>query len=457
MGDRVYKAKKPVSLGFLDLRTVAARRATLSAELQLNRRMSPDCYLGLADFVAPDGRREPVLCMRRLPADRRLSTLIRKGACTEDDVLRIARRLAAFHESCDVVPDGSTIGSVAHLRSLWQDAFDVVGRRGDLFPVGQIVKVRALATEYLDGRSLLLDSRRLAGRIRDGHGDLLADDIFLLPDGARILDCLEFDPSLRCGDTLLDACFLAMDIERYGNPALARAFLDGYRASSADEAPASLAHHYIAYRALVRAKVAVLRIEQGDAGAADDARTLVELALHHLEAGQVRLTVVSGLPGTGKSTLAKLLRSRWRDTRTCQLLQSDVVRDQSDGVDPGRYDPTARAAVYRTMFFRAERALQSGTDVILDATFGDSWTRAAVAALADSCDARLLALRCEAPTAVVLHRLAKRVRGADTRSEADVTVYRQLADDMTTWTAAHRVDTSVGIDKAYEQVARLSR
>jgi aminoglycoside phosphotransferase family enzyme len=52
--------------------------------------------------------------------------------------------------------------------------------------------------------------------VRDGHGDLLADDIFLLDDGARILDCLEFDPRLRYGDVLADVAFLAMDLERLG-------------------------------------------------------------------------------------------------------------------------------------------------------------------------------------------------------------------------------------------------
>ena len=40
------------------------------------------------------------------------------------------------------------------------------------------------------------------GRIVDGHGDLLADDIFCLDDGPRILDCLDFDDRLRWLDGL---------------------------------------------------------------------------------------------------------------------------------------------------------------------------------------------------------------------------------------------------------------
>ena len=464
LGDRVYKVKKPVSFEFLDLRTSGARRAALSSEVQLNRRLSPDIYLGIGEFSGPDGQREPVLCMRRLPDERKLSTLIHIGMCSEADVVEIARKVATFHESCDVVPSGSTIGSGAHLGALWQDAFEVLERCADIFPDHQLAAARTLANEYLEGRASLLASRRLAGRIRDGHGDLLADDIFLLADGIRILDCLEFDPSLRCGDTLLDAAFLAMDIERCGSSSLAQAFLDEYRSASQEDAPVSLAHHYIAYRALVRAKVTALRVEQGDRSAIPAAQSLLALALEHLGQGQVRLTVVSGLPASGKSTLARFLQTKWGSARTSLLLQSDVVRDEAapttaepDGLAAGRYSPSGRAKVYRTMLERAGSGLRSGTDVILDATFSESWTRTAVEDLAASCHARLQVLQCEIPESVALQRLTRRVRGADTRSEADALVYRHLADSATTWPAAQPIDMSVDIEEAYNQVEQFIR
>ena len=90
------------------------------------------------------------------------------------------------------------------------------------------------------------------------HGDLLADDIFLLDDGPRVLDCLEFDDSLRLDDVLADVAFLAMDLEFLGHPELAEHFLQTYARLADDDAPASLRDFYIAYRALVRAKVAAL-------------------------------------------------------------------------------------------------------------------------------------------------------------------------------------------------------
>ena len=121
-----------------------------------------------------------------------------------------------------------------------------------------VTGIGELAHRYLDGRTALLAERIARGRIVDGHGDLLAEDIFCLDDGPRILDGLEFDERLRWGDVLYDVGFLAMDLEHLGRLDLAFAFLDWYREFSAETHPPSLEHHYIAYRALVRAKISCL-------------------------------------------------------------------------------------------------------------------------------------------------------------------------------------------------------
>src|SRR5690606_20356482 len=127
------------------------------------------------------------------------------------------------------------------------------------------------------------------------------------PDGFRILDCLDFDDQLRYVDALDDAAFLAMDLEFLGHPEHARSFLDDYARVADDPAPHSLRQHYIAYRATVRAKTDRVRHDQNDPAAAGNARHHVDLALRHLEQGAVRLALVGGLPGTGKSTIATRL------------------------------------------------------------------------------------------------------------------------------------------------------
>ena len=128
-------------------------------------------------------------------------------------------------------------------------------------------EVERLALRYLAGRETLFAGRIAAGLIRDGHGDLLADDVFVLPDGPRALDCLEFDDRLRYVDGLDDAAFLAMDLERLGAAELGRAFLDWYVEFAGAQRVPSLEHHYIAYRAFVRAK------DSGRAPSATSSRT----------------------------------------------------------------------------------------------------------------------------------------------------------------------------------------
>jgi histidinol-phosphate aminotransferase len=79
--------------------------------------------------------------------------------------------------------------------------------------------------------------------------------------------------------------------------------------------PASLAHHQIAYRAQVRAKVTALRSAQGDPMAARRARDLLDLAASHLRRGAVRLVLVGGLPDAGRT---------WRDLLEHGVLVRDV-------------------------------------------------------------------------------------------------------------------------------------
>ena len=103
-------------------------------------------------------------------------------------------------------------------------------------------------------------------KIVDGHADLLADDIFCLPDGPALLDCLEFDDRLRYVDVIDDAAFLAMDLEFLGRPDLADALpAQLHPAGRGRRAGRRCAHFYIAYRAVVRAKVDCVRHTQGHA------------------------------------------------------------------------------------------------------------------------------------------------------------------------------------------------
>ncbi|MGX1541518.1 bifunctional aminoglycoside phosphotransferase/ATP-binding protein [Streptomyces adustus] len=452
-GDRAYKAKKPVNLGFLDYTEPAARRTACEREIALNRRFSPDVYLGLGEISSPDSETpEPLVVMRRMPADRRLSRLVSTGAPLDDVLHVVARRLAAWHTQAPRGPNVDAQGTRDALAARWEASFaQIRALTGeDSVPDG-VPEVERLVRRYLAGRERLFDSRIEQGRVVDGHGDLLAEDVFCLDDGPRILDCLEFDDHLRYVDGLDDAAFLAMDLEQLGAPDAAAYFLARYSGYSGDPAPPSLWHHYVAYRAFVRAKVSLIQAEQGAPGAESASRRLVSTTLRHLRTAAVGLTLVGGLPGSGKSTLSGALADRLEAT----LLSSDRLRKELAGIAPeqsaaapygeGLYTPEWTARTYAALLDRAAALLSSGESVVLDATWSTAEQRTAARAVAEHTSADLVALHCEVPDEVSAARLSTRASGP---SDADPDIAAAMAAAEPPWPEAVTVDTSGPLEAA---------
>jgi aminoglycoside phosphotransferase family enzyme/predicted kinase len=462
VGDRAYKLKKPVDLGFLDFRTREAREADCHHEVELNRRLSPDVYLGVADVHGPDGTVcDHLVVMRRMPQDRRLSSLVARGVPVDDELWDLAHLLAAFHSRAEHSPAADLAAGVEALAGRWADNTAVLREHAGRFVEGDDVeRAQTLADRYLAGRRPLFDARTADGRAVDGHGDLMADDIFCLDDGPRVLDCIEFAEAFRLGDTLADAAFLAMDLERLGHPELASRFLAAYREHAGDSWPVSLAHHHIAYRAHVRAKVAAIRTAQGVKAAGDEARNLLALALRHLDAARVRLIVVGGLPGTGKSTLAAGLGDRLGAT----VLRSDEIRKELAGLAPttpadapfgeGIYTPAGTERTYDTLLDRATVALGLGESVVLDASWTHEPWRAAARAIAERTRSELVELRCSAPTAVAAKRMHRRQAAHNDPSDATPAIAATMAASMPPWPTATTIDTSGAPDTSLSCAVR---
>ncbi len=450
-GDRACKLKKPVSLDFLDFSTPESRAAACAREVELNREFAPDVYLGVAEIRGPDGQIcDHLVVMRRMPASRRLSTLVRSHAPVAGPLRQVARILAAQHARAARSPQIAEQGDRNALRRRWADNIEQTRKmQARLAPhepldPAAVDEIERLASRYLAGRALLFQARINGGHVLAGHGDLLADDIFCLRDGPRILDCLEFDDRLRWLDGADDAAFLAMDLERLGAPALAEQFTSDYAEYSGDAAPTSLHHHYVAYRAFVRAKVACLRVVQNGPGAGSEARQLAEVALRHLHAGAVTLVVLGGLPGTGKSSLAHAAAGRLGFT----VLSSDRIRKELAGLPA---EASARAAyghgiytgqwterTYGELLRRASVLLAYGESVIADASFISARQRALAAATAAAASADLVQLHCTASGELAARRMSDRAGDA---SDADPGIAREMAAVMAPWPEAMVIDT----------------
>jgi aminoglycoside phosphotransferase family enzyme/predicted kinase len=451
-GDRAYKVKKPVNLGFLDFRSQAARWRACERELELNRRLAPDVYLDLATVTGSDGAmREPMLVMRRMPAALRLAALIGGGVDVEPHLEALAQLLATFHAHAKRSPEIADEGRAAGLRRRWNDNLDETRTFcGSVLDSDLHEQITVLALRYIDGRNPLLDQRADAGLIVDGHGDLIAEDIFCLPDHPRVLDCLDFDARLRWVDVLDDVAFLAMDLEHLGRADLGARFLDRYAKASHTPAVPSLKHHYIAYRAFVRAKVTCIRAAQGVPAAAADACTLARLALTHLQAGEVTLTLVGGGPGTGKTTLASALAEH----TGALLLSTDVVRGELSPTGADRYSDAGKTATYRELLARATDTLQHGRSVIADAT----WPTTALRGLADQVSAAtsspLIVLECHAPLDMAAARAQTRADRGQSLSDADSAVARRMAGQREPWPDATPIDTSTPVQQALTAALR---
>jgi aminoglycoside phosphotransferase family enzyme/predicted kinase len=459
VGDRAAKLKKSVSFPFLDLSTREQREAACRREVELNRRLAPDVYLGVSDLLDVDGRVcDHLVMMRRMPAERRLSRLVTDGEIDHAGMAVVARTIAVFHGRARRSPEIAAAGRAGAIRERWESGFhEIAVLLTDEDQRQMESEIEDLVRRYLDGRDELFDARLRAGCVVDGHGDLLADDIFLLPDGPRVLDCLEFDDTMRYGDVLADVGFLAMDLERLGAPDLAQAFLASYRELTAEQHPSTLEDHYVAFRAHIRAKVALLR---GDVHSRAEAGQLLASTLAHLRRARVVLALVGGGPATGKSTLATSLGFELGWT----VLRSDEIRKDIAGMGhstravasagAGIYDDAHTEATYAEMLRRAGALLRLGHSVILDATWSRADDRARAALVAAESVSEMIQLRCDVPISVAATRATRRL-ASDDPSDATEQIVRSAVERFQAWPEAVRVSTE-GEPVAALEVARRS-
>ncbi|ANW65041.1 hypothetical protein BCA37_16870 [Mycobacterium sp. djl-10] len=458
-GGFAYKAKKPIVTDFLDFRAADERERVCEREVLLNRRLAPQSYLGVGHFMSPDGTApEPVVVMHRYHDRIRLRSMVERGEPVERHLGDLAEHLATFHAGAERSPDIDDAATVARIAERWQENLSELSRLGaeSGIPTGHICEARRLSMSYIAGRKPLFDARIDAKRIVDGHGDLLADDIFCASSGPVPLDCLEFDDRLRYIDGLDDAAFLAMDLEFLDRRDLSVLFLDSYRRAAQDDAPQSLAHFYIAYRAVVRAKVDCIRMSQGRGGADDDARRHLDVALDHLQAATARLILIGGGPGSGKSTLAAALR----ESLDAEVISTDVVRRElqqsgalsgsAGDVDGGLYTPGNVARVYAVVLERAAGVLARGRSVILDGTWRDPRQRQKAMEVAQRSSAALVEIACQADLSLSQHRIGTR---GPTSSDATAAIAAEIT--AAPWPGAHTVDTSRPLAESVAEAQRI--
>ncbi len=452
-GERaVLKVKKPVNLGFLDFREPERRRVACEDEVRLNARLAPDVYLGVEPLVrGADGRvrvggNGPVVDwavrMRRLDDASRADVRLRAGTFEGAEVDLVARTIAAFHDTARVSrAEAERWASPSAVARNVDENFDQTRELVDRFVEPRVAdQAEAAQRGFLALRAERLAARLTEERVRDGHGDLRLEHVYLDDGHVRVIDCVEFDPRYRVEDVCADVAFLAMDLEAHGRTDLAERFLARYARASDDYGLYGVVDFYAGYRAWVRGKVAALL--SVDAGADEETRVraavdarryfLLAVASARPRVLEPSVVCVGGLLGAGKSTVADAVA----DELSCPVVDADRTRKHLMGVaetqrltDPswqGAYEPSVTERVYDSVFSQAGIVLESGRPVVLDASFRSRAMRQRARELARAHGVPFRFVECNASPAVCKGRLARRERGAS-QSDGRVALFDDFA------------------------------
>lgn len=448
-GDRAYKVKKPVVFPFLDYGTLERRHRMCQEEVHLNRRLAPRIYLRVVGIARRGGRCsltseddleaiEYAVEMRRVDEERSLAALVARDELEPSQLAAVAARLARFHAEAPVAPAESRDVRVL-IDTLDENLMTLRVAGGAILGPERLDAAERFTSAFVSARRPELEERAHGGLVRDCHGDLRAEHVIVPPRGdLYVYDCVEFNPALRQIDIAADIAFLVMDLARLGAEGPAARLIDDYRRAGGDPGDNALVSFFASYRAWVRAKVACLRAlelaEHDPERTGQEAEARELLGLGHRFAWHARrpmLLVISGVSGTGKTSLARRLAelSGWA------YISSDLTRKRLAGLrstEPGaeeHYSPEATMRTYAEMGGRARAELARHGAAIVDATFHRRASRAAFRdRLGDRRD-RLLLVECTAPADVLLARARRRELQPDRVSDAGAAVIRrQLAE-----------------------------
>lgn len=448
-GDYAYKVKKPVNLGFVDFSTLEARRQYCEEELRLNRRFAPGLYLEVVEIRGPAHAPRisgagPLLDyavkMRRFSQDALAKRLLVRGELTPQLVSGFAGWLARFHESlppqAGAREHGSPQAVLANALQNFDQIAPLVRAPEDTLALAAL---REWTLREFEARRAEFGARHAASSIRECHGDLHLGNIVLEEGRLVAFDCIEFNAALRWNDVMSEVAFLVMDLVDRGAPQLAWLALNAYLEESGAYPGLAVLRFYVVYRALVRAKIHLMRAREPGMSEQEAARIeaafrgYLALAAAWSTPGAPQLVLMHGYSASGKSAIALELAQACGAIR----VRSDVERKRLHGlaanarshseVGDGLYSAQATEATYARLAQAARAIVGAGYTAIADAAFLRRAERAPLIEVAAALAAPALLIDVQAPAELLEQRIASRAKDAHEPSEASIEVLAHQA------------------------------
>jgi aminoglycoside phosphotransferase family enzyme/gluconate kinase len=443
-GQSAYKIKKPVSFSFVDFSTLERRRWFCEEEVRLNRRLAPDIYLGVVPLTgSPSAPRvagegvpfEFAVKMKQFPSGQEVNKLLACKEKAEVFISELADTVAQFHVRIEKAGKQS---AYANPDMIWQ----AVGECVNDIPLPLLTRDTQECLTTIDTwlrkewRRLheVFRQRKQSGYVRECHGDLHLGNIAVFEEDVCVFDALEFEPRLRWIDVMSEVAFLVMDLQKNGRWELAFLFVNRYLEETGDYSGMDVFRFYQVYRALVRAKVAGLRLEQIEKGKGEWERTCqemveyIELSYRMIKSSSSFLILMHGVSGTGKTTVSaevvKILGAiRIRSDVERKRLRSDKENENfAEGPEADLYTSDMTRRTYERLQNMARILLHGGSSVVVDGTFLQRGQREAFLLLAKERSCAFVILDVFAPSAVLTERIERRAQEGRDASDATVAI-----------------------------------
>ncbi len=443
-GEYAYKIKKPIQFSFVDFSTLEKRKFYCHEELRLNTRLAPKLYL---DVVAITGSPEhpsfkksgvPIeyaVKMRQFSQQSLLSYLSAHGQLLQQHIDEMAKEIAEFHLCIDKISAEGKLGTPEDIDYWVTDNFEQIEsnhKDENNLSLLKIIKTWS-KEEYLD-KYTRLQKRRADGFIRECHGDMHLGNMVVNDHRVTIFDGIDFNEHLRWIDVMSEVAFVTMDLCDRGHTEFANRFINLYLQHTGDYEGLGVFKYYLVYRAIVRAKVALLRISQKhlsetqEKNILSEFRSYIELASQYIAEHKVVLIITYGLSGSGKSTFTESLLELIGAIR----LRSDVERKRLYGyvaskhtqsrVNEVIYTQQSSRETYKRLANLSKSILESGYSVIVDACFLERELRDEFRILAAELGLPFIILEFQATENCLKQRLITRAKDKCEPSEADIEV-----------------------------------